>query len=56
MPEKSNVKPKLYDQSLIKPIGSTKLYCTANGLRKKVHFEFLSMHPLPYFQKEPLKP
>ena len=41
MPEKSNVKLKLYDQSLIPPIGSTKLYCTANGVRKKVHFEIV---------------
>ena len=41
MPEKSNVKFKLYDQSLIQPIGSTKLYCTANGVRKKVHFEIV---------------
>ena len=31
--EKSNVKLKLYDQSLIQPTGSTKLYCTANGMR-----------------------
>ena len=54
MPEKSNVKFKLYDQSLIQPIGSTKLYCTANGVRKKVHL--LNMHPLLYFQEEPLKP
>ena len=41
MPEKSNVKLKLYDQSLIPPIGSTKLYCTANGVRKKVHFKIV---------------
>ena len=41
MPEKSNVKLKLYDQSLIPPIGSTKLYCTANGVRRKVHFEIV---------------
>ena len=41
MPEKSNVKFKLYDQSLKQPIGSTKLYCTANGVRKKVHFQIV---------------
>ena len=41
MPEKSNVKFKLYDQSLIQPIGSRKLYCTVNGVRKKVHFEIV---------------
>ena len=41
MPEKSNVKLKLYDQSPIPPIGSTKLYCTANGVRRKVHFEIV---------------
>ena len=40
-PEKSNVKLKLHDQSLIQPIGSTKLYCTANGVRKKVHFQIV---------------
>jgi len=40
-PEKSNVKLKLHDQSPIQPIGSTKLYCTANGVRKKVHFEIV---------------
>ena len=31
--EKSNVKLKLYYQSLIQPTGSTKLYCTASGMR-----------------------
>ena len=31
--EKSNVKLKLYDQSLIQPTGSKKLYCTASGMR-----------------------
>ena len=40
-PEKCNVKLKLYDKSLIQPIGSMKLYCTDNGLRKKVHFEIV---------------
>ena len=52
IPEKSNVKLKLYDQSLIQPIGGTKFYCTANSVRKKV----MSMHPLFYFQEWPLKP
>ena len=40
-PEKSNVELKLFDQSLIQPIGSMKLYCTADGVRKKVHFEIV---------------
>ena len=40
-PEKSNVKLKLYDKSLIEPIGSMKLYCTDKGVRKKVHFDIV---------------
>ena len=32
---------KLYDQSVIYPVGCTKLYCTVNGLTKKVHFEIV---------------
>ena len=41
MPEKSYVKLKLHDQSLIQPIGRTKLYGAANGMRKQVHFEIV---------------
>lgn len=41
MPQQSNIKLKLYDQSLVQPTGSTKLYCKANGVRKKVHFEMV---------------
>ena len=41
MPQQSNIKLKLYDQSLVQPTGSTKLYCKAKGVRKKVHFEMV---------------
>ena len=41
MPEKSYVKLKLHDQSLIQPIGRTKFYGAANGMRKQVHFEIV---------------
>ena len=40
-PDQSDTKLKLYDQSVIHPVGSTKLYCTVNGLTKKVHFEIV---------------
>ena len=58
MPEKSNVKLKLYDQSLIQPIGGTTFYYTANGVRKKVHFEVVehaSTSLLSGRASEPLK-
>ena len=41
MPDQYDTKLKLYDQSVIHPVGSTKLYCTVNGLTKKVHFEIV---------------
>ena len=41
MPQQSNIKLKLYNQSLVQPTGSTKLYCKAKGVRKKVHFEMV---------------
>ena len=41
IPDQSNTKLKLYDQSVIHPVGSTKLYCTVNGLTKKVNFEII---------------
>jgi len=41
IPDQSDTKLKLYDQSVIHPVGSTKLYCTVNGLTKKVHFEIV---------------
>lgn len=39
IPDQSDTKLKRYDQSVIHPLGSTKLYCTVNGLTKKVRFE-----------------
>ena len=41
IPDQSDTKLRLYDQSVIHPVGSTKLYCTDNGLTKKVHFEIV---------------
>ena len=41
IPDQSDTKLKLYDQSVIHPVGSTKLYCTDNGSTKKVHFEIV---------------
>ena len=41
IPDQSDTKLKLYDQSVIHPVGSTKIYCTANSLTKKVHFEIV---------------
>ena len=41
IPNQSSTKLKLYDQSVIHPVGSTKLYCTVNGLTKKVHVEIV---------------
>ena len=41
IPDQSSTKLKLYDQSVIHPVGSTKLYCTVNDLTKKVHFEIV---------------
>ena len=38
VPDQSDTKLKLYDDSVIHPVGSMKLYCTVNGLTKKVHF------------------
>ena len=52
MPQQSNIKLKLYDQSLVQPIASTKLYCKANGVRKKVHFEMVEHASA----SQPLKP
>lgn len=41
IPDQSDTKLKLYDQSVIHLVGSTKLYCTVNDLTKKVHFEIV---------------
>ena len=41
IPDQSDTKLKLYDQFVIHPVGSTKLYYTVNGLTKKVHFEIV---------------
>ena len=44
IPEQSDIKLKLYDQMVIHPGGSKKLYCTVNGLPKKVHSK-MADHP-----------
>ena len=41
IPDQSDTKLKLYDQSVIHPVGSTKLHCTVNGLTTKIHFEIV---------------
>ena len=41
-PQQSQAKLKLYDNSIIHPIGSVKLHLTANGIKKKTHFEVIS--------------
>ena len=41
IPDQSDTKLKLYDQSAIHPVGNKKLYCTVNGFTKKVHFEIV---------------
>jgi len=41
VPGQSDTKLKLYDESVIHPVDSTKLYCAVNGLTKKVHFEIV---------------
>ena len=38
-PQQSNTKLRLYDHSVIHPVGSTTLRCKVNGTNKKVHFE-----------------
>lgn len=40
-PEPSNVTLKMYDQSILKPVGQTKLHCSVNGVTKKVHFQIV---------------
>ena len=41
IPEHSDTKLKVYDQSVIHQVDSTKLYCTVNGLTKEVHFKIV---------------
>lgn len=41
IPGQSVTKLKLYDYSVIHPAGSNTLYCTVNGLTKKVHFKIV---------------
>ena len=38
-PQQSNTRLRLYDHSVIQPVGSTTLRCEVNGTNKKVHFE-----------------
>ena len=44
-PQPTDTKLKLYDHSVIHPIGSTTVYCTTNGARKKVHFKIVEHAP-----------
>ena len=44
-PQQSQAKLKLYDNSIIHPIGSVKLHLTANGIKKKIHFEVIRDAP-----------
>ena len=44
-PQQSQAKLKLYDNSIIHPIGSVKLHLTANGIKKKIHFEVIRDDP-----------
>ena len=45
-PQPSLTKLKLYDQSTLKPVGQTKLRCTANGITIKIHFEIVKDGPV----------
>ena len=40
-PPPSYTKLRLYDKSVIKPVGAIGLYCTANNIKKKIHFEIV---------------
>ena len=44
-PQQSQAKLKLYDNSIIHPIGSVKLHLTANGIKKNIHFEVIRDAP-----------
>ena len=41
----SNTKLKLYDNTIVKPVGHVKLRCTANGITRKIHFEVVDRAP-----------
>ena len=44
--EPSHTTLKMYDQSTLKPIGQTKLYCTVKGITKKVQFQVVKDAPI----------
>ena len=44
-PSQSNTRLKLYDNSIIHPVGSVTLRCEANEIRKKIHFEVVKEAP-----------
>lgn len=37
----THVTLKMYDESTLKPVGQTKLSCTANGITRKIHFQIV---------------
>ena len=45
-PEQSQIELKLYDKTVIKPVGQVRVQCTANGVTRKVHFQIVEDAPI----------
>ena len=41
----SHIKLKLYDNSILQPLGAVTLWCKANSIKKKVHFQVVDNSP-----------
>ena len=55
-PEQSQIELKLYDKTVIKPVGQVRLQCTPNGVTMKVHFQIVEDAPISLIRQSMQSP